>query len=100
MEDGEGVFVERVGGFVAPDVVDCHVVGGGAVVVLGGAFGLLVDPVVGDGAVGGRGVEVQFGFYVAAWDWVLGSGGGFGLNTCCFSAGRGREVVSGSSLLG
>lgn len=46
LEDGEGVFVEGVGGLVAADVVNCHVVRGGAVVVLGGAFGLLVDPVV------------------------------------------------------
>lgn len=73
--------------------------GGGAVVVLRGAFGLLVDPVVGGGAVGGGGVEVQFGFYVAAWDGVLWSGGGLGLNASCFSAGRGGEVVGGNSLV-
>lgn len=100
MEDREGVFVERVGGFGAPDVVDGYIVCGGAVVVLGGAFGLLFDPVVGRGPVRGGGVEVEVCFYVATWDWVFWGGLGLGSHSGGFSAGRGREVVGGGSWLG
>lgn len=98
LDDGEGVLVEGVGGFRAADVVDCHVLGGGAVVVLGSAFGLLVYPVVGGGAVGGGFVEVEFGFDVAAGDGILWDY--LGLNASGLSACRGREVVGGSGLLG
>lgn len=95
LDDGEGVFVEVVGGLVPAHIVDRDVDAGLAEVSGRLACGRRLDPVEGHAPVGGRDKEVEGCGDGAPRDQGLGGAweaGGFG-------AGGGGEVVSGCDLL-